>query len=103
MTAPVVLSIPHTLGREEAVHRLKDGLGRARTGLGGLIAIDQEDWTGNRLQFHLRALGQTASGTIEVFEDHLHLEVTLPWLLAKISERLVPAIQKQTTLMLEKK
>ena len=103
MTAPVVLSIPHKLGREEAVRRLKDGLTRARTGSGGLIAIDQEDWVGDRLQFNLRAIGQTAYGTIEVFEDHLQLEVTLPWLLAKISERLVPALQKQTTLMLEKK
>jgi hypothetical protein len=33
----------------------------------------------------------------------LRLEVTLPWLLAKLSETLVPAIRRQTTLLLEKK
>ena len=44
-----------------------------------------------------------ASGTIEVQEDHLRLEVALPWLLAKLSERLIPAIRKEGTLLLEKK
>jgi Putative polyhydroxyalkanoic acid system protein (PHA_gran_rgn) len=103
VTAPLVVSIPHQLGREEAIRRLKNGLSRARTGSGGLIAIDQEIWVGDLVQFQLRALGQAASGTIEVFQDHLRVEVTLPWLLAKISERLIPAIRKETTLLLEKK
>jgi hypothetical protein len=29
--------------------------------------------------------------------------VTLPWLLAKLTERLVPAIKREGTLLLEKK
>ena len=103
MTAPLTISIPHQLGREEAVRRLKTGMNRMRTGSVGLVAIDQEVWVGDRLQFQLRALGQAASGTIEVFQDYLQVEVTLPWLLAKISERLIPAIRKETTLLLEKK
>jgi hypothetical protein len=48
-------------------------------------------------------LGQSANGTIDVAEDHLRLEVSLPWLLAKLSERLIPAIRKEGTLLLEKK
>ena len=31
------------------------------------------------------------------------LSAALPWLLAKISERLIPAIRKEGTLLLEKK
>jgi hypothetical protein len=31
------------------------------------------------------------------------LEVTLPWLLAKVAEKLTPAIRKEATLMLEHK
>ncbi len=103
MSAPLAATIPHRLGREEAVRRLKAGLGRARTGSGGLIAIDQEVWTGDQLQFQMRAIGQAASGTVEVFEDHVRVEVTLPWLVAKIAERLIPAIRERTTLLLEKK
>jgi hypothetical protein len=103
MTAPLVVSIPHRLGRQEAARRLKDGLGRARTNFGHLMTIDDESWNGDRLSFRLRALGQSASGVIDVQEDHLRLEVSLPWLLAKISEKLVPAIRREGTLLLEKK
>ena len=103
MTAPLVVSIPHRLGKDEAVRRLKNGLGQARSGFGHLMTVDEEIWSGDRLTFRLRALGQSASGTIDVQEDHLRLEVALPWLLAKLSERLVPAIRKEGTLLLEKK
>ena len=40
---------------------------------------------------------------IDVAEDHLRLEVSLPWLLAKLTERFVPAIRKEGALLLEKK
>ena len=103
MTAPLVVSIPHHLGRQEAVSRLKNGLGRARTDFGHLMTIEEETWTGDRVAFRLRALGQGASGVIDVEDDHLRLEVSLPWLLAKLSEKLVPAIRKEGTLLLEKK
>ena len=103
MTAPLVVSIPHRLGKVEAARRLKAGLGQARTGFNHLMSIDEEVWSGDSLTFRLRALGQSASGTIEVLEDHLRLEVALPWLLAKLSERLIPAIRREGTLLLEKK
>ena len=103
MTAPLVVSIPHRLGRQEAVRRLKNGLGRARTDFGHLMTIEEESWTGDRVAFRLRALGQAASGVIDVQEDHLRLEVSLPWLLAKLSEKLIPTIRKEGTLLLEKK
>ncbi|MEA2982628.1 MAG: hypothetical protein QOF09_4451 [Alphaproteobacteria bacterium] len=103
MTAPLVVSIPHRLGRAEAVRRLKAGLGQARTSFSHLMSVDEEVWDGDRLTFRLRALGQSANGTIDVAEDHLRLEVSLPWLLAKFAERLTPAIRKEGTLLLEKK
>jgi hypothetical protein len=103
MTTPLVVSIPHRLGKQEAVRRLKTGLGQARTSFSPLMSVDEEVWSGDRLTFRLRALGQSASGTIDVAEDHLRLEVSLPWLLAKLSERLVPAIRREGTLLLEKK
>ena len=102
MSTPIVVSIPHRLGQDEAVRRLKRGLGRTRD-FAGLVTVEEEIWTGSRLTFGLRALGQRSSGTIEVFEDHARIEVLLPWLLAKIAERLVPAIRKEATLLLEKK
>ena len=103
MNAPLVVSLPHRLGKQEAVRRLKNGLRGARENYSQLLTVDEETWEGDRLKFRVRALGQSAAGLIEVFEDQLRLEVTLPWLLAKLTERLVPAIRKEGTLLLEKK
>src|SRR5438128_2305191 len=103
MSAPIVVSIPHTLGQAEATSRLKRGLGRVRNDYSRLMSIDEEVWSDNRLNFRIRALGQACSGVIDVMEDHVRLEVTLPWLLAKVAERLVPAIRNEGTIMLEKK
>jgi hypothetical protein len=35
--------------------------------------------------------------------QHVRLEVMLPWLLAALAEKIVPAIRKEGTLLLEKK
>ena len=79
------------------------GLGNARTNYAQWLTIDEETWSGDTLQFRVRAVGQTAGGRIEVFDDHVQLEVTLPWLLGKFAEKLAPAIRKEGVLMLEKK
>lgn len=103
MTKPLVVSIPHKLGQAEAVNRLKRGLASTRANYSAFIAIDEETWVDNRLSFRMHALGQACSGIIDVREDHVQLEVTLPWLLAKIAERVVPTIRREGTLLLDKK
>jgi len=103
MSKPLVVTIPHRLGQDEATRRLKTGLGSAQAKFGHLFSVQEETWTGNRLQFRLRALAQSVSGTIDVLDDHVRLEVVLPWLLAKIAASLQPLISKEGTLLLEKK
>ena len=103
MSKPLIVSIPHHLGREEAHRRIKSGLDAARTNYSALLTIREETWTGDRLAFNLSALDQSAVGVIDIADDHVRLEVQLPWLLALVAEKLTPAIRKEGTLMLEKK
>ena len=103
MSKPFIVSIPHQLGKDEAVRRLKSGLGGVRTNYGHLFSIEEEVWTGDSLQFRVSAIGQAVSGTIDVAEDHVTLQVYLPWLLAKIAEAVQPLIRKEGTLLLENK
>ena len=103
VSRPLIVSIPHHLGREEAARRIKSGLAAARASYSALLTIREETWTGDRLAFNLSALGQSAIGVIDVADDHVRLEVQLPWLLAMVAEKLTPAIRKEGTLMLEKK
>ena len=87
MSQPLVVSIPHRLGREEAARRIKSGLAAARANYSMLLTINEEIWSGDSVAFNVSALGQTAAGTIDVADDHVRLEVRLPWLLAKSSRR----------------
>jgi Putative polyhydroxyalkanoic acid system protein (PHA_gran_rgn) len=68
MSKPLTVTIPHRLGKDEAVRRLKSGLGAVRSNWGHVFAIQEETWTGDRLQFQVSALGQSASGSIDVRE-----------------------------------
>ena len=102
MSKPLVVSIPHQLGKEEAVRRLKSGFGRARTTFGENLAVIDENWSGDHLDFRAGVLGQTTTGTIDVADDHVRVEVQLPWLLGMLAEKVKPFIERQGYLMLEK-
>jgi hypothetical protein len=103
MSDTVTVVIGHRLGKAEAIRRLKEGFARNDGQLGPMIAMEQETWQGDTLRFRMRALGQTAAASIEVLEDALRIELSLPWLLAKAAKRLLPILRKEATLLLEKK
>ena len=42
MSKPLVVSIPHRLGKDEALRRLKDGLGSANANFGHVFKIQEE-------------------------------------------------------------
>ena len=102
MSAPLVVSIPHQLGREEARRRLKAGLARAASSI-PVLQVDEERWEDNRMIFRIRALGQAASGHIDVADDHVRVEVRLPWLLQRFAEAAQVAIRNRGSLLLTKR
>src|SRR6267154_4315556 len=102
MSAPLVVSIPHQLGREEATRRLKAGLTRAASSI-PVLKVDEERWEENRMIFRVRALGQAASGHLDVEDDHVRLEVTLPWLLQRFAQAEKVAIRDRGNLLLTKR
>lgn len=104
MAEKVTVSIPHKLGKEEATRRIRKGFAVAREKGGGVMNFADETWTGDRVAFNVSMLGQNAAGTIDVHEDNVVIEVSLPWLLAKMAEQAKVLIEKQgNRLLLEKK
>jgi len=101
MSAPLVVSIPHRLGREEAVRRLKTGLGRAAASI-PVMQVEEERWSGDTMNCRIRALGQIASGQVDVADDHVKVEVVLPWLLQRFGEMAQATIKKRGQLLLTK-
>ena len=79
MTEPLVVKLPHKLGKEGALRRIKPALGKASSSF-PMLVVEEEAWSGDRMTFRVRALGQLAAGSVDVADDHVQLEVTLPWL-----------------------
>jgi Putative polyhydroxyalkanoic acid system protein (PHA_gran_rgn) len=102
MSAPLVVSIPHSLGREEAMRRLKNGLSRAASSV-PVLKVDEERWEDNRMTFRVRALGQAAAGHVDVADDHVKVEVVLPWLLQRFAQAAQVAIRNRGNLLLTKR
>jgi hypothetical protein len=102
MSEPVVITIPHKLGKEEALRRVKPALGKASQSF-PILKVDEEIWSGDRLDFKVHALGQAAVGNVQVGEDNVRLEVTLPWLLHKFAQVVQKTIAGRGRILLEKK
>ena len=102
MSEPLIVVIPHRLGKDEALRRIKDGVARARNEFAALLTIENDTWTGDRLTFGARALGQRATGFIDVYDGAVRLEVTLPWLLAQFAHAVQRVVGHKGQAMLEK-
>ena len=93
------VSVPHRLGRDEARRRIAAGLGKIG---GSALPVEVgQAWDGDRLGFTAKAMGQVVTGHAGVHEDRVDVEVVLPWLLAKLAEKIRPQLESGTRRALE--
>ncbi len=83
------------------MRRLKTGLSRAATSV-PMLSVDEERWEDSRMIFRVRAMGQAAAGNVDVADDHVRVEVVLPWLLRRFAEAAQAAIRNRGKLLLTK-
>lgn len=102
MAKPVTITISHELGREEALRRIGDGFGKVGDSLGFAVKLDQR-WEGDTLHFGAKTMGQAIDGTVDVADAHVTITVVLPALLAGMAEMIRGKVEKESTLLLEKK
>jgi putative polyhydroxyalkanoic acid system protein len=103
MRKPLVVDIPHQFTRQEAKRRIQNGLGEIRSQLAGFATSVEDQWNEDQMDFRVAAVGQTVTGRIEVLDHSVRVEVYLPWVLSMIAERVRGRIQRQASLLLEKK
>jgi hypothetical protein len=101
MSQPIVVTLPHQLGKAEALRRLKASFSDAQPGGGGFLVVKNQ-WSGDHLDFRASVLGQRTTGTVDVADDHVRLEVQLPWLLSLLANQAKALVEKQGKLMLGK-
>jgi len=103
MNKAVTLTIPHELGRSEARRRIDDGFARFSQHMGAMAGALSKTWNGDRLNFRFAALGQEISGTIDVEDAAMRLEVLLPGVLGMLANKMRGRLKREGQLLLEKK
>lgn len=105
MAKPVTVTLSHDLGKEEVRRRIREGIDELLAGLAGKMGVKvEEEWVSDdNLVFIAKGLGQRLTGKIDIFPEHVRIEVLLPGLLAAAAEKVTAKLQKEGTLLLEKK
>ena len=103
MSQPVVVTIPHQLGRFEARRRIDEGIGQLTQQFAAMGEVKHAWEEGDVLRFTVSTLGQAVSGFIEVTEQSVRLEVLLPGFLAMIASKVKGRLQKEGQILLEDK
>ena len=88
MGKPLTVTIPHSLGAAQAKQRISEGCERLRQQYASQITRADIVWQGERAELKVGAHGQVITARIDVQEDHLKIEVDLPWLLQKLARPL---------------
>jgi hypothetical protein len=99
---PLVITISHRLGRDEAKRRLDDGLGHIRGQLAGFVSSLDYTWTGYRLDFSVTAMRQSIDGHIDIEDDIVRVEIRLPMLLRMLANTITGRVRSEAALLLDK-
>ena len=81
MAEPVIVDIPHKLGREAARARIAGGIGKLADMVPGGGTVEQR-WEGDTLHFSVTAMGQKVGCRLDVMDAKVHAELDLPPMLA---------------------
>lgn len=84
---PLVITLPHKLGKEEARRRIAGGMNRLAGHIPGGAEV-HSDWSGDRLDLVVGAMGQQVKSRIDVEERVVRLEVRLPAMLGMFADRI---------------
>lgn len=103
MSKPLTVTVPHALGVTEARRRLDEGFAQMTQQMPGGMGQIEKSWKDNRLSFSATAMGQVATGHLDVVEDAVHIVVHLPGLLGMLAGKIGGQLQRQGQILLEKK
>jgi putative polyhydroxyalkanoate system protein len=102
MDQPIVVTLPHNLGRAEARQRIAGGIGKLADHIPGGAQVASR-WEGDRLTLDIQAMGQAVTGRIDVEDSAVRLEFTLPPMLAMFANQIRAFLGRKGTEMLEDK
>jgi putative polyhydroxyalkanoate system protein len=91
----LTISIPHQLGRMEAKRRIGELASQLEDQSGGMLKAVEQRWDGDTMHFVVGAAGQSISGTAQVTEQTVNLDIALPWMLSLLAGTVKKQIERQ--------
>ena len=98
---PMVVTIAHRLGRQEAKRRIAGGLDSIRGEVTRYVKTLDYSWTGDTLDFRAVLLLQTITGRLEIGDDFVRIEFVLPRLLHLVAGTIAGRIEQRGAALLE--
>ncbi len=96
----MAMTIPHTLGTEEALKRIQGMLEELKREHGDRVTDLREDWKGERGEFSLKAMGFSVSGALEVLAAEVRVSGELPWSAKPFQGRIESLIRERAERLL---
>ena len=96
LARPIVVTVSHNLGAAEAQRRISRGLETGKSELPSLFSAFEADWKANHADLRLVALNQRITAGLDVFDDMVRVEVSLPWYLAPLQDKIAGALKHQS-------
>lgn len=82
MASPVIVEIPHTLGRAEARRRIQTRIGDLGSRIPGGAEVSSSWPSEDRMVLDIRAMGQSIGATLDVEETLVRATIVLPMMLS---------------------
>jgi putative polyhydroxyalkanoate system protein len=100
MASPITVDLPHSLGAAEAKSRIQNGIGQLADHLPSGARIER-NWSGDRMDLKVTALGQDVNASIEVQEKIVRVQVALPAILSYFGRQVEGLLRRHGSELLE--
>jgi hypothetical protein len=74
----IEMSIPHSIGKDEALNRIKNLLGNVQTRFSGQLQDVKQEWNDNEGSFSFSVMNMPVSGKLTVNNGDVALDGKLP-------------------------
>jgi hypothetical protein len=93
---PLVVRVPHRLGREEMRQKLDQGLARARDQYGETVGGIDARWTADdQMTVAVKVMGMQIDGSIQLLAEELLVEVQLPGMASLFAGQIREGIEQR--------
>lgn len=94
------LTIPHSLGKSEALTRLHGMLASVKENYGSQVSDLEENWTDDGGTFGFKAMGFKISGALQVSDNDVRIDAEFPWAAKPFQSTIETAIRERAERLL---